>query len=452
MFALILSALGKYREMRRNRKLTRAELEAIKLKKFRRFVNFANKKSPYYADIIKQRNIDLDNCVPQDFPLLTKSILMQNFDRIITNPKITKQSVTNFLSQSKDPTDLMFNKYHVIHTSGSSGEVGYFIFSDADWGRGMSPGARRQDRPDIKRPKGKMKFAYFAAVDGHYAGVSMACSMRRGILKWFFDIALYDVNDPLPKVINELNEYQPHFIFGYTTAMKILVEKQNAGSLHISPLAVGTGGEAMTDSDKEMLSKAFGCEAFGSYGCSEHLGMGMPNPDNQTMVLYDNDLIYEFYEDHTVVTNMFNYTLPLIRYRMSDVIQPLYDDKSAEPYLTIKTLLGRSEIVPAFTNEDGDDDFINAITIVELFVAGITRFQMELHSKTRFLFKVCLDPSLSTEAGERAVAEMRQRLSDILQKKLMSNVQFDVLAVDDLPVNPKTRKFQLIVDKTNAGN
>ena len=278
----------------------------------------------------------------------------------------------------------------------------------------------------------------------------MATSIRRGILKWFFDVTLYDVNDPLPKVIKELNDYQPHFVFGYTTAMKILAEKQNAGALHISPIAVGTGGEAMTDADKVILSQAFGCEAFGSYGCSEHLGMGAPNPDNQTMVLFDNDLIYEFYEDHSVVTNMFNRTLPLIRYRMSDVIQPLYDDKSAEPYLTIKTLLGRSEIIPAFTNEDGEEDLINAITIVELFVAGITRFQMELHGKTRFLFKVCLDPNLSADQGARAVVEMRQRLNEILTKKRMANVQFDVVAVDDLPVNPKTRKFQLIVDKTAA--
>jgi hypothetical protein len=28
----------------------------------------------------------------------------------------------------------------------------------------------------------------------------------------------------------------------------------------------------------------------------------------------------------------------------------------------------------------------------------------------------------------------------------MSNVEFEVVATDDLPVNPATRKFQLIVD------
>ena len=32
----------------------------------------------------------------------------------------------------------------------------------------------------------------------------------------------------------------------------------------------------------------------------------------------------------------------------------------------------------------------------------------------------------------------------------MDNVRYDVLAVDDLPVNPRTRKFQLIVDQRSA--
>jgi len=32
----------------------------------------------------------------------------------------------------------------------------------------------------------------------------------------------------------------------------------------------------------------------------------------------------------------------------------------------------------------------------------------------------------------------------------MDNVRFDVVPTDDLPVNPRTRKFQLILDKRAA--
>ena len=45
-------------------------------------------------------------------------------------------------------------------------------------------------------------------------------------------------------------------------------------------------------------------------------------PGSSNIVLHDHDLIYEFYPDHSVVTNMFNETLPLIRYRMADILRP----------------------------------------------------------------------------------------------------------------------------------
>ena len=60
---------------------------------------------------------------------------------------------------------------------------------------------------------------------------------------------------------------------------------------------------------------------------------------------------------------------------------------------------------------------------------------------------VCLDSAL--DAGQRtaAIKGVFDRLSEILARKRMDNVRFEVIEVEDLPVNPRTRKFQLIVDK-----
>ena len=46
-----------------------------------------------------------------------------------------------------------------------------------------------------------------------------------------------------------------------------------------------------------------------------------------------------------------------------------------------------------------------------------------------------------------ATAAVGERLREILARKRMDNVRFDVVPTDDLPVNPRTRKFQLIVDR-----
>ena len=81
------------REHRRSAKLTRAELEAGKLAKFRRLVRHAQQRSPYYRRIIAERGIDLASCKPNDFPVLTKSLLMQHFDEIVTAPGVTKGAI-----------------------------------------------------------------------------------------------------------------------------------------------------------------------------------------------------------------------------------------------------------------------------------------------------------------------------------------------------------------------
>jgi phenylacetate-CoA ligase len=38
-----------------------------------------------------------------------------------------------------------------------------------------------------------------------------------------------------------------------------------------------------------------------------------------------------------------------------------------------------------------------------------------------------------------------------LKQKMMENVNFDVIVTDDLPVDPKTRKFRLILDAAKSG-
>jgi phenylacetate-coenzyme A ligase PaaK-like adenylate-forming protein len=254
----------------------------------------------------------------------------------------------------------------------------------------------------------------------------------------------------MPEVIASLNEYQPDFLSGYTTALKILAERQRAGELKLECLiGLGTAGEATSDADRALLEQTFGCQLANMYGCSEHLGMGGSRPGSPNIVLQDHDLIFEFYPDHSIVTNLFNYTMPLIRYRMADILRPVDSGKHA-PYLVIESLVGRNELQPVFKTRDGGEDFISPHTINEVFVAGVTRFQMHLLGAEAFRFMICLDPALDAEQRGAAIKAVSDRLREILSRKRMDNVRFEVLAVDDLPVNPRTRKFQLIVDKRAA--
>jgi len=447
MLAEAVIRWSKAREHRRSARLTRAELEAAKLERFRRLVRHAVRRSTYYRRIVEEQRIDIERCTPLDFPVLTKTVLMQHFDDIVTAPGVTKRAIAEFLTRSHDPTELFLGRYRVIHTSGSSGEVGYFVYSTRDWAAGT---IMRQQGPRPARKngaKGKFRLAYYAAVDGHYAGVTLISAIRNSIARLFVDLKLFEVNDPLPDTIKQLNEFQPEVLIGYTTALKILAAEQRRGALTLDRVVnVTTAGEATTPADMTLLSETFGCSVVNSYGCSEHLGMGASPPNGDKIVLYDDELIFEFFSDHTLITNLFNYTLPLIRYRMADVLRPI-DSGEHAPYLVIESLVGRNELQPVFKNRDGAEDFISPHTINEVFVAGVTRFQLQLTSDASFRFLICLDPVLDAAQRAAAAEGVATRLREILARKRMDNVRFEVVPTDDLPVNPRTRKFQLIVDR-----
>lgn len=430
--------------------MSRAELDADKLKRFRELVDFANARSPFYADLIRERGIDIRNCTPADFPVLTKKVLMDNFDRIVTDPNISKAKIAEFLTRSKNPAERYMGRYTVMHTSGTSGEVGYFVYAPTDTIRAMSMawrrGRRRERSPLKRRNRGRFRVGFYGATGGHFAGVTSFTSMGRGVFRLFIRTGLFEINAPIAETLTGLNAFQPDMLAGYTTALRMLGEKQKAGELDIHPVAIAATGETVSKADMVFLSEAFGgATVTSAYGCTEHLGLGGSNPGGETMTLADDNLIFEFHDDHSIITNLFNRTMPLIRYRMSDILHPISgpDDRD----LVIENLVGRTELTPTFKTRNGSTDFISPHIINEIFVSGVARMQMRLTGEESFRFVACLDPALDIEERAGAVAALEARLNEILAQKAMENVRFDIEVVEQMPLDPRTRKFRLIVDE-----
>jgi phenylacetate-coenzyme A ligase PaaK-like adenylate-forming protein len=430
---------------------TRADIEAGHVRKFRALARHVQARSPYYANIIRERGIDLNTCVARDFPVLTKSLLMANFNGIVTDPRVTKLSILEFLSHSTDPRERLFGDLTVMHTSGTSGEVGYFLYSPADYARLRRAALRNRSAfrgllPRLGFKLRRVRLAFYGATGGHFAGVTGVASMQRGLGKWFIDARAFEVNTPLPNVVRAINDFQPDALWGYTTALKMLGDEQRAGRLRIQPKTLIATGETVTKTDAEFLSASFGgAPALSMYACTEHLMLGMSSADAESMTLLDDNLMFEFHDDHSIITNLFNYTLPLIRYRMSDILRPI--SAPGAPRIIIESLVGRAERMPLFVSASGEQDFISPHTVNEIFVKGVTRFQMQITGPASFCFPICVESTLDDAQRSAAVAGVRVRLGEILAQKGLGNVAFEVPIVADIPLNGRTRKFQLIVNR-----
>ncbi len=428
----------------RNLRTTRERLEASQLKKFRRLAAFVRKHSPYYQRIMAERGIDPATCVPTDFPVLTKKQVIEHFDEIVTDRRITRARIAEFLARSKDPDERFEGKFHVLHTSGTSGTVGYFVFSHEAWIKGASHVARATPLRWRKRT------AFVAATKGHFAGASLVLTGNHGSNSLFYVVRTFDVGRPLPDIIAELNEFQPQALLGYGAMLKVLAEAQAKGALRIRPHIVGNGGEPLLPEVRALLEQTFKVRVSNAYASSEHLYMGLTLPGSDGMHLMEDDLIFELHSDHTCVTNLFNETMPLIRYRMDDVLVPDTTSQGRVPFIKIKDIVGRSEDALVFTNRHGQEDFIHPIVIVELIIPGLNAWQIVLEGPASFRFRARFEAGLSAAEQDATEERIRTAMNALLAEKEMQNVTFKVERVEELKIDPHTGKFRLVTREAQA--
>jgi len=423
-------------------KLCSEDIRANNLQKFRKLVGFVKEYSSYYRRIIAKHHIDPYRCLPDDFPVMTKRDVVENFDDIVTNQRITRAAISDFIGHSKDPLDLYRNQYYVLHGSGTSGEIGFFVYSKNDFARGMAHG---MGLVSFNFQMKRKRIAFLGATNGHFAGVTMVSTSMRSESKLIFKTKTFDINLTIHHIVDQMNAFQPDIIIGYATALKILAEKQIEGMLNVTPSIVESCGEPISPTDKEFIEKTFNCQLLNVYASTEFLYMGISKPEYGGMYLLENDLIFDLKDDHTCVTNLFNYTMPLIRYRMDDILIPVPDNERILPFTKIKEFIGRREYTMVFTNKYGSDDIINPQTIYQFFIKYLKRFQIQQNDKQSFIFKAVLNQGLNEFRKKEVLKEIKSKIDFILSKKDMDNVSFDIEESKDLSIDPRTGKFRLVV-------
>jgi phenylacetate-coenzyme A ligase PaaK-like adenylate-forming protein len=257
---------------------------------------------------------------------------------------------------------------------------------------------------------------------------------------------LFEVDEPLAQTLAELDRFRPDFLVGYVAALRVLAEAQLEGRLALAPRAVHGGGEAMTAADAALLRRAFGGDVRNNYGCTEHLMMGLSTPDGGRMVVYDDDLVFEIRDDHCLVTNLYNETLPLFRYRIDDVVRRAPGDDPRFPYLALEAIIGRSEALLTMRNDDGAPEALLPYSLIAVCVPDVIGFQARIDGDAALTLRVRVDPAAGAQRRATALAAMRGRVRGLLDGKRMRGVSLAVEEAATLLPDPRTGKLKLVVD------
>ena len=190
---------------------------------------FADEQSGYYRKAFEAAGItkqSIQTAPLSQFPVLTKAELLAHFDELVTVPDLTQEEMRRFDAEEAVDRKPFKGKYHVVHSSGSTGNPGYFVYDEAAWSA-MLLGMLRAALWDMSMPQilsllaKRPRIVYIAATDGRYGGAMAVGDGSDGVgAKQIY----LDIKTPLHEWIRQIKEFRPNIIIGYPSAIKILAE------------------------------------------------------------------------------------------------------------------------------------------------------------------------------------------------------------------------------------
>lgn len=445
--------IGKIMYVKKTEYLSKPFLKKIQRKRFEKLVGYALKNSEFYKSYYGDYGITEKNYLNKgynEFPFTNKKLIMDNFEKILTVNDIKMEEIEEFLMNEKNTRNLFKKRYQIIHTSGSSGKIGIFVYDITAFQTVKALTITRVTHNDYIFFK-KKNLCFIGATDGHYAGVTLANSAPNLL----FNRLMININEPLDEIIYKIKSYNPEIITGYSSGVHILAKLQNKGDILLSPKALICSGDPLTRSMEEDINKAFKIKPIKFYAASESICMGASKSNN--IKLFEDFNLFEVLNEYGVpslegksgqliLTNLYNYTQPLIRYKMNDELVLKKNDESDRfwNFATIKEISGRREDFLWLKKKGGCFDFIHPLVFVEFYIAGLLKFQLLQNSDHSFTIFAVIN--IKKYKKEDVVTNINKRVKKILEEKGFGDeIDFNIKLVDEIKSDKRTGKTKLII-------
>jgi hypothetical protein len=430
-----------------------AVIERLGKDRLRRLVQWARRASPYYAEryahLPQNRPVRL-----ADLPPVARGELMARFDDWVTDRDVTLERVQQFVADPRHVGHPFRDRYAVFS---SSGVPGLFV-QDADAlavydALGTARMGALAPLWDWRTPVGGHRFALVAATGGHFAGVVM-WERLRALHPWFAKHGtVIPVTEPLDDIVRALEAFRPTVLATYSTVLRALAERKEAGELLCSPRTLWYGGEWMGPDCRRHVERAFQARVAGDYGASEFLNIAFECEKGELHVNSD-WAILEPVDEHgrpvppgqpsatVLLTNLANRVQPFIRYELGDSVTLVPGICGcARPFPRIRVDGRRDEILRLL---DGEGRRI-AVMPLALSTAieagtGVHRFQVEQTGLRKLHVRV-------EGGGAQAISRVRRTLSDWLAGQGLPGIAITAQA-GRLSAHPVSGKFRQVFRRT----
>jgi phenylacetate-CoA ligase len=240
-------------------------------------------------------------------------------------------------------------------------------------------------------------------------------------------------------MISKIEKYRPKLIDGYAESLNFLAGYlKDRGGLKFQPVALMSSAQSLPDDSRKTIEEALGARVFDKYGSREFSGIAYQCAESRDYHVVSESYIVELLVGgraalpgeigEVVVTDLNNYSVPLIRYRIGDLALAV-DNSSPCPCGREQPRIGQIQGRTQAIVYCADGLWIPGTFFAHFFKdhsAVVSMFQIHQEAKGEFTLRVVKTPGWTASGMEAVIDE----LSEVIG----TNTKVRTLYVDEIPL------------------
>ncbi len=408
-------------EYEKNQWLSEEELREIQWAKLQELLNYVYIHVPYY-----KRRFNEIGANPQDFknlddfshfPFLTKRDIQENQKELISDQYINKKLIQN-------------------ETSGSTGDPLIFYYNRESYERRIAVKIRSESfiglHPGVRS----------IMLWGHYISQGFFKNLKKNLywksqnIKYVSAYQLDEAN--LHRIIRIINWNKPEFIISYVTPIYLLSQLILDKKIPIhSPKGILASAEMLYPHQKSLIEEGFHTKVYNRYGCCEFMNIAAECTERSGMHINIDNLAVEFVDPEgdwsygdikeIIVTDLHNYAMPFIRYRLGDLCRPLDQRCLCGRGLPVMDIV-QGRVNDVIYTPDGRRVPDQIFLYIFAEVKGVRKYQVHQEVKEMLTIKLVTNDSYSPEI-EKEILKMARNI-------LGNEIKIIMEYCDDIPISP----------------
>ena len=307
------NTLSFLREYEDSQYLSRDEIQSIQWSRLKELLEYSYTNNSFYAKNFNDHGIvPSDIKSPSDFlsvPIVSKEMLQNNYLEMITIGFALDDLIEDY-------------------TGGSTGKPLKFYYDE-----------ERSQRREASRIRHNRWCGWdigekMAVLWGASEEAKIQRSFKRKLKNFVFNkTAFLDSFDLSIEKMNEfkrfLESYKPKSILAYANSIYIFALFLKDKTHNILPKGIISSAETLTEDKRELIESVFKCKVFNRYGsreigllaseCEKHSGLHINAENVYVEIVNGNRLAKDNEMGEVIVTDLFNYAMPFIRYKIGDI-------------------------------------------------------------------------------------------------------------------------------------